>query len=89
MKDRKIFSALSGLNIYELNSFGKYVRSPYFNVNQQIITYFEILDKYIKSEKTEELSNEYIWKSVFNNEEYNHQKLLKLNSDMVKLWKIL
>ncbi|MBK7804869.1 MAG: hypothetical protein IPJ51_00895 [Saprospiraceae bacterium] len=85
MKDRKIFSALSGLNIYELNSFGKYVRSPYFNVNQQIITYFEILDKYIKSEKTEELSNEYIWKSVFNNEEYNHQKLLKLNSDMVKL----
>ena len=47
MKDRKIFSALSGLNIYELNSFGKYVRSPYFNVNQQIITYFEILDKYL------------------------------------------
>jgi len=85
MKDRKIFSALSGLNIYELNSFGKYVRSPYFNVNQQIIAYFEILDKYIKSEKKEELSNEYIWKSVFDNEKYNNQKLLKLNSDLVKL----
>ena len=85
MKDRKIFSALSGLNIYELNSFGKYVRSPYFNVNQQIIAYFEILDKYIKSEKTEELTNEYIWKSVFDNEKYNNQKLLKLNSDLVKL----
>jgi hypothetical protein len=85
MKDRKIFSALSGLNIYELNSFGKYVRSPYFNVNQQIIAYYEILDKYIKSEKTEELTNEYIWKSVFDNEKYNNQKLLKLNSDLVKL----
>lgn len=85
MKDRKIFSALSGLNIYELNSFGKYVRSPYFNVNQQIISYFEILDKHIKSDKTEELSNEYIWNSVFKNEKYNNQKLLKLNSDLVKL----
>jgi len=85
MKDRKIFSALSGLNIYELNSFGKYVRSPYFNVNQQIISYFEILDKHIKSDKTEELSNEYIWKLVFVGENFNNQKLLKLNSDLVKL----
>lgn len=85
MKDRKIFSALSGLNIYELNSFGKYVRSPYFNVNQQIISYFEILDKHIKSDKTEELTNEYIWKLVFVGENFNNQKLLKLNSDLVKL----
>jgi hypothetical protein len=85
MKDRKIFSALTGLNIYELNSFGKYVRSPYFNVNQHIIAYFEILDKYIKSEQTDELTNEYIWNSVFDNEKYNNQKLLKLNSDLVKL----
>lgn len=85
MKDRKIFSVLSGLNIYELNSFGKYVRSPYFNVNQQIISYFEILDKHIKSDKTEELTNEYIWELVFVGEIFNNQKLLKLNSDLVKL----
>jgi len=85
MKDRKIVSALTGLNIYELNSFGKYIRSPYFNVNQQIIAYFEILDRYIKDEKTDELTNEYIWISVFYDEKYNNQKLLKLNSDLVKL----
>jgi len=85
MKERKILAALSALNIYEINSFGKYIRSPYFNVNKQIVTYFEILDKLIKEEKSLDISNEFIWKAVFNDEPYNNQKLLKLNSDMVKL----
>jgi len=85
MKERKILAALSALNIYEINSFGKYIRSPYFNVNKQIVTYFEILDKLIKEEKSLDISNEFIWKAVFSDESYNNQKLLKLNSDMVKL----
>lgn len=85
MKDLKIMTALTGLNIYELNSFGKYIRSPYFNANKQIITYFDVIEKSIKEDKIAGLNAEYIWKSVFYGENFNNQKLLKLNSDMVKL----
>lgn len=42
MKDRKITAALIQLSVYELNSFNKYVNSPYFNVNESISKYLRI-----------------------------------------------
>ncbi len=86
MKEKKILIALQGLNVYELNSFGKYVRSPYFNVNKQIIQFFDLLEKSIKEDTTSTLSNEFLWKSIFYDEPYQNQKFLKLNSDLVKLF---
>ncbi|MBK9735010.1 MAG: hypothetical protein IPO92_08600 [Saprospiraceae bacterium] len=86
MKDRKIISALSTLNIYELNSFRKYVHSPYFNVNESITTYFDQLYKLIKQGLDDiEFSNESLWTHVYPGQAYQNQKFLKLNSDLVKL----
>ncbi len=85
MKEKKIIRSLQSLNVYDINSFIKYVRSPYFNVNSHIISYVELLVTAIKDQKTDGLTNEEIWKHIFGKEAYVHQKLLKLNSDLVKL----
>jgi hypothetical protein len=85
VKDRKILIAMSALNIYELNSFVKYIHSPYFNVNQNIATFCTILAEAIKNNEENLLTPEIIWQKVFIDLPYNNQKFLKLNSDLVKL----
>lgn len=85
MKDRKIVIALSSLSIYELNSFIKYINSPYFNANQHITNFCTLLINAIKAEKVESLTPESVWQLLFPDEEFQNQKFLKLNSDLVKL----
>ncbi|MBK8627190.1 MAG: hypothetical protein IPN86_16970 [Saprospiraceae bacterium] len=76
---------MSALSVYELNSFGKYIHSPYFNMNQNIAQFFDVLSDAIKKDVTDTLTPEIVWKDIFSNEPYNNQKFLKLNSDLVKL----
>ena len=85
MKDRKISIALSSLNIYELNSFIKFVQSPYFNVNQLIAQFTLVISEAIKNGNLPILTPQDVWKQVYNNEPYNNQKFPKLNSDLTKL----
>jgi hypothetical protein len=85
MKEKKILFALKGLSIYELNSFGKYVHSPYFNVNKNVTDYYDLLEKHIKEGRTDDVENDYCWKIVYGNEPYHNQRFLKLNSDLLNL----
>jgi hypothetical protein len=85
MKEKKILFALKGLSIYELNSFSKYIHSPYFNVNKNISDYYDFLERHIKEGTADDLSNETSWKVVFKNEPYHNQRFLKLNSDLLSL----
>ena len=86
MKDRKITAALLQLSVYELNSFRKYVQSPYFNVNETISKYLDlVLDWIKKGNLLDDIKNEDIWKKVYEKAPYHNQKFLKLNSDLVKL----
>lgn len=86
MKDRKITAALIQLSVYELNSFNKYVNSPYFNVNENISKYLELILDWIKKGNTnDDVPNEELWNKVYGDIPYQNQKFLKLNSDLVKL----
>lgn len=86
MKDRKITAALLQLSVYELNSFKKYVHSPYFNVNESISKYLDlVLDWIKKGNLLNDISNEILWEKVYGAIPYHNQKFLKLNSDLVKL----
>ena len=85
MKRKKIHIALSYLSVYELNSFKKYLMSPFFNMNEAIVKYFEILDKNIRSQKElSSLENEKVWLKIYPDEPYNEVKFRKLNSDISK-----
>ena len=85
MRDRKVLIALSALSVYELNSFSKYIQSPYFNSNRNITLFFELLEKSIKNGNPEDLKADVLWSTLFPDQAFNNQKFLKLNSDLVKL----
>ncbi len=84
MTDSKLVSTLLTLSVYELNQLQKFVNSPYFNANQNIINFYEILYKYIK--KGQELTDwkSTIYESIFK-EDYNDEKFRKLSTDLLKL----
>lgn len=85
MRDRKVVMGLMSLTVYELNSFGKYVHSPYFNVNQNINQYFNIIEHAIKNGLVDQLNPNEIWGQIFPSLPYHNQKFLKLNSDLLNL----
>ena len=87
MKEKKIIAALSALDIYELNSFRKYIVSPYFNVNPHIIRYIDLLLTELKKRQNiEPLNDKSLWGEIYGRESFNEQKFRKLNSDLVKLF---
>lgn len=85
MRDRKIIQALEQLTVYDLNSFAKFIHSPFFNPNQKVIAYFDILEKAIKEDTLEKLTPQILWFKIMSEKNYNNQKFLKLNSDLTKL----
>lgn len=86
MTDSKVYIALAHLSVYEINSFRKYLESPYFNMNERLLILFDIYAQHIKEDKKDELSKEDIWKLVYEDKKYSDPKLRKLNSDLLKVF---
>lgn len=84
IRETKVFKVLSELTVYELNRFRKYLYSPYFNKNEIIISYFEIIHDVIREESDLELSKDFIWEQLFPEKIYNDQKFRKLSADLLK-----
>ncbi len=98
MTDNKLYTVLTYFDKIEQNRLRKYIRSPYFNVNETLMDYFDMIIEYInKSEKMEkngknerrhkknELTKEAVWKNLFKNEPFNDTRFRKLNSELLKL----
>jgi hypothetical protein len=98
MTDNKLYTVLTYFDKIEQNRLRKYIRSPYFNVNETLMDYFDMIIEYInKSEKMEkngkndqrhkknELTKEVVWKNLFKNEPLNDMRFRKLNSELLKL----
>ncbi|MFT4535395.1 MAG: hypothetical protein ACJA1A_002463 [Saprospiraceae bacterium] len=86
MTDSKVYVALEHLSIYELNSFKKYLDSPYFNVNESLITLYEIYEPLLKGKLNDTLSKELIWEIVLPGKKYIDKKYRKLHSELLKLF---
>jgi len=86
MKKSKIYIALEHLNVYELNSFEKFVNSPYFNQNEKLINYYNFLLPYLKGKEEGEISKIEIWKRIVKESEFNDTKFRKFTSDLLKLF---
>jgi hypothetical protein len=98
MTDNKLYTVLTYFDKIEQNRLRKYIRSPYFNVNETLMDYFDMIIEYInKSEKMEkngkndrrhkknELTKEAVWKNLFKNEPLNDMRFRKLGSELLKL----
>jgi hypothetical protein len=86
MTDNKLYIVLTHFDKIAQNRLRKYVRSPYFNVNETLMVYFDILTNHInKNGKGTPLEKEDIWAQLFPKEAYNDVRFRKLCSDLLKL----
>lgn len=84
MVDTKIIFSISKLDVYEQNSFIKYIESVYFNSNTTLSQLGNIYVDLIRKNKIEEFDKTDIWKLTYPSKEYNDKKFRKLNSDLLK-----
>ncbi len=84
MRNTKLFQLLQTLNIYELNRFGKFLHSPYFNEDERLIKLFEILSPHFKEQTHDTLRQKKIWKEVYADKKFEQLKFARLFSDLLK-----
>jgi hypothetical protein len=86
MTDSKLYSVLTHFDKIEQNRLRKYVRSPYFNVNELLMSFLDLLFAHINAnEKAGVITKELIWASLYDTESFNDVRFRKLSSDLLKL----
>jgi hypothetical protein len=84
MTDSKLITLLSTFNKYELNRLRKYVESPFFNENTLLVDLFDVIDKFLRSNKTI-LEQKEVWSKIFDKKPYDDTKFRRLCSDLNRL----
>lgn len=86
MTDSKLYSVLTHFDKIEQNRLRKYVRSPYFNVNEILMAFLDLLFAHINANnKANDLTKEFIWAALYGTESFNDVRFRKLSSDLLKL----
>lgn len=87
MTDSKVYIALAHLTVYELNSFRKYLESPYFNVNERLLTLFDIYMPIIRGKSDEgEYTKDLIWEVIYPGASYDDKRYRKMHSELLKIF---
>ncbi|MBK9506769.1 MAG: hypothetical protein WBP31_03920 [Chitinophagales bacterium] len=68
----------------EVRQFDEYLRSPFFNKNQTIIQAFDIIKAWFPLFEHPNLERTLLYKLIFNNEQFDEQKLRYLMTDLTK-----
>ena len=79
----RIYLVLQKQNRKKLNRFLKFINSPYFNINKQIVGLAEYLIEAIKAEKPIE-SKERIWEKIIKTQPFEDIKFRKLCNDVLE-----
>ena len=85
----KLLSLLKTFSKHDLNSFKKFIASPFHNEQLELVKLFAIIDQYLrrseKEQKTNPLKKEIVWQHIFGKKVYNDVRLRRLSSDLRKL----
>ena len=69
----------------ELNSFGDFLSSPFFNKKKTVTRLYEHIRKYSPSFDSEKLERQALWKSIYKGKEFNYGVMKNLIYDLGKL----
>lgn len=84
--DHKVYKFFRTFPREELIPVRRFIISPYYNMSQSVIDLFTYIRRYHESDYTSSrLANETVFAHLFPDEEYNHQKLTNLMSDLAIL----
>lgn len=85
MLSNKLYTLLQALSKQDLQRFKKFIGSPYFNENQQLIQLFDLLHPFLKkSTKQDALTKENTWAKLFPKQTYSDTKMRRICSDLTK-----
>ncbi len=78
MKDSKFYHFLSSLSKKEIGRFRRYLESPYFNVNPQVLNLFSVFESHLLNGGLQSLEKERVWELVYPDEPFDYGRLRKL-----------
>ncbi|MES2621320.1 MAG: hypothetical protein V4615_10755 [Bacteroidota bacterium] len=84
MQNTKLFQLLQTLSVYELNRFGKFLNSPYFNEDERLMKLFETLAPHFKQQTHALLEQKKIWSTIHTGKKFEQLKFARLFSDLLK-----
>ncbi|MFK8104897.1 MAG: hypothetical protein AB8G15_20430 [Saprospiraceae bacterium] len=86
MLSDKLESLLASFSKLELNQFRKFLLSPFFNENQEIIKLFDVLQKALNAPHAKQsLDKKTAWKVLYGKTPYKDIQFRRLLSDLTKL----
>lgn len=85
IRESKLFELLKGLTPTEYKELGDFVFSPYHNKSKNVITLYEYLKKFSHDFANCKITNEDIFRHVYNDRRLNPVKVRSLISDFVKI----
>jgi len=83
----KLISLLQTLSRVEMTRLHKFLRSPYFNDQDDVIRLFEIVQQALRKEETatHQLAKEKVWTALYPKQRLNDAHLRRLASDLTQL----
>ncbi|MEM7102245.1 MAG: hypothetical protein AAF502_03865 [Bacteroidota bacterium] len=81
MISQKLWELLTSFSVYEMNRLRKFILSPYFNEQENLIRLFDIIDDNLR-QNDGSIAKEVIWQQLFPEKGYNDIKMRRLFSDL-------
>ncbi len=84
MLSDKLISLLQTFSKYELNRFRKFLQSPYFNDQDDLVKLFEVINKVLRSDpgQVSALEKSALWKLLYPTRKFDDAHLRRLSSDL-------
>ncbi|MBE2217571.1 MAG: hypothetical protein IAE90_05170 [Ignavibacteria bacterium] len=84
MIKNKAFQVLTTFNPGEVKDFELYLLSPYYNTNKSVVKLFGEIKKALLANKSEKLTEEFLYGKIFKGKEYNYGIMKNLMSELFK-----
>lgn len=85
MHNSKLLKLIAGLQSKEIHWLQKFLASPFYNTNKELIDLFQYIKKYYPSLATPKLSKEMTFKKLYPNEKFDPQKMRKAMYSLASL----
>lgn len=87
MRSTKVYQVLSALDKLEHNRLRKYLLSPYFNANQLLVSFYDLLrvDIFRPSQGKRDMKKEEVWRRLDSGKPFDDVYFRRLCADLLKL----
>lgn len=91
MPGAKLLSLLSAFSAADCAGFERFLRSPFFNENENLLQLFTAISKDTTNrspnslQQNQQLDKRLVWKKIYGKEAYDDSRLRRLSSDLLQL----